>query len=49
VLEGFSCGVACTIGLGQLNNAFGLTFEDMKKYPQFYLNVLESLKALPRM
>lgn len=44
VLEGFSLGVACSIGLGQLNYAFGL--KGIKKQPAFYMNVLESFKNL---
>lgn len=44
VLEGFSLGVACSIGLGQLNYAFGLV--KVPKHKAFYMNVVESFKHL---
>jgi len=42
VLEGFSFGVAITIGCGQLNNALGL--KGLKKHPEFYMNVMETVE-----
>lgn len=42
VLEGFSFGVALTIGLGQLNFAMGIVNPDPQ--PEFYKNVLWSLE-----
>jgi len=44
VLEGFSFGVAITIGLGQFNNAFGLV--GLPKHPEFYNNVIETFSNL---
>jgi SulP family sulfate permease len=41
VLEGFSLGVACSIGLGQLNYAFGLC--NLAHHKHFYMNVEESI------
>jgi len=40
VLEGFSLGVATTIGLGQFGNAFGLY--NLPKHKHFYKNVAEN-------
>ena len=40
VLEGFSFGVAVTIGSGQFNNALGL--KNLKKHPEFYQNLYET-------
>lgn len=39
VLEGFSFGVAVTIGFGQINFALGLT---LPKHPKFYENVWDT-------
>lgn len=47
VLEGFSFGVAITIGCGQLNNALGL--KGLKKHPEFYMNVYETLQHSPQL
>jgi len=44
VLEGFSFGVAITIGFGQFNSAFGLV--GLKKHPEFYNNVAETFSNL---
>lgn len=41
VLEGFSLGVATTIGLGQFNFAFGLY--NLPKHKHFYANVAEGI------
>ena len=41
VLEGFSFGVALTIGCGQLNNALGL--KGLTRHPEFYMNVWETI------
>jgi MFS superfamily sulfate permease-like transporter len=40
VLEGFSLGVAITIGCGQLNSAFGL--RNLTKHKEFYKNLFET-------
>jgi SulP family sulfate permease len=45
VLEGFSLGVATTIGLGQLPFALGQDGK-LKTYPEFYKKVIESLNNL---
>jgi len=41
VLEGFSFGVAITIGFGQINFALGLT---LAKQPKFYDNLLATIE-----
>lgn len=46
VLEGFSLGVATTIGLSQLRNAFGL--KNLPKHTEFYMNALESFKNMDK-
>lgn len=46
VLEGFSLGVATTIGLGQLGFAFGL--DGLKQHPEFYMRVVESVTNLDK-
>ena len=46
VLEGFSLGVATTIGLSQLRNAFGL--KNLPKHKDFYMNTYESFKNLDK-
>ena len=46
VLEGFSLGVATTIGFSQLRNAFGL--KNLPKHKDFYMNVFESFKNLDK-
>jgi MFS superfamily sulfate permease-like transporter len=43
VLEGFSFGVAITIGFGQFNFALGLT---LPKHPKFYENVYETFQHI---
>ena len=42
VLEGFSAGVASTIGFGQFNNALGLA--GLTRHAEFYMNVYETFK-----
>jgi len=46
VLEGFSLGVATTIGLGQIAFAFGLV--GLKVQSEFYMKVYESLSNLDK-
>ena len=46
VLEGFSLGVATTIGLSQLRNAFGL--KNLPKHKDFYMNAYESFNNLDK-
>eukprot|EP00457_Paulinella_chromatophora_P004079 gb/GEZN01004089.1/.p1 GENE.gb/GEZN01004089.1/~~gb/GEZN01004089.1/.p1 ORF type:complete len:608 (-),score=97.22 gb/GEZN01004089.1/:207-1772(-) len=45
VFEGFTMAVAVLIGMGQLNNAFGL--KPAVKHEKFILNMWESIKLLP--
>ena len=47
VLEGFSLGVATTIGLGQLGFALGIY--GLPKQKAFYLNVLQNFENLDKM
>jgi MFS superfamily sulfate permease-like transporter len=42
VLEGFSFGVALTIGGVEINSAFGL--KNLTKHDEIYMNIYESLK-----
>ena len=44
VIHGFTLGVAFIIGLGQINNAFGLAPEHV--HEQLILNIFESLKVI---
>ena len=44
VLEGFSFGVALTIGGVEINSAFGL--KNLTKHDEIYMNIYESLKNL---
>lgn len=44
VLEGFSFGVALTIGGVELNSAFGL--KNLKKHEEIYMNIYESFKNI---
>lgn len=44
VVHGFTLGVACIIGLNQLNFALGLS--RLKSHPEFIANVTESLKNI---
>lgn len=47
VLEGFSLGVATTIGLGQIGFAFGIT--GLPKQKEFYENVIQNFSNMDRM
>lgn len=42
VLEGFSFAVGLTIGLSQMNFAFGLDKSKLPSHPEFYMNVYET-------
>ena len=46
VLEGFSLGVATTIGLGQVRFAFGISEKKIPGHPEFYMNVKETFANL---
>ncbi len=45
VIHGFTLGVACIIGLGQLNNAFAL--KPTVAHESLILNIIESIRILP--
>jgi SulP family sulfate permease len=47
VLEGFSFGVAVTIGFGQFNNAFGL--KGLKRHPEFSQNLYETFSNIDQL
>ena len=47
VLEGFSLGVATTIGLGQWCFAFGIV--GLKKHKHFYMNVVSGIENVDQM
>ena len=44
VIHGFTLGIACIIGLNQLNYALGL--KDIPKHEKFFANIIESMKHL---